>query len=68
MAYYVPPPEKVVGTRPPCPPPNCTHSETQRYMMRLPTSGRQSLFETLHPKAPRAPPALPSWDRHPSGM
>jgi len=25
MAYYIPPPKKVVGTRRPCPPPNCAH-------------------------------------------
>jgi len=25
MAYYVTPSEKVGGTRPPCPPPNCAH-------------------------------------------
>ena len=25
MEYYIPPPEKVEGTRPPCPPPNCAH-------------------------------------------
>jgi len=26
IAYYIPPPEKVGGTRPPCPPPNCAHA------------------------------------------
>ena len=26
MAYYIPPPEKVGGTHPLCPPPNCTHA------------------------------------------
>ena len=26
IAYYVPPPENVKGTRPQCPPPNCAHS------------------------------------------
>jgi len=25
MAYYVPPPKIVEGTRPPCPPPHCAH-------------------------------------------
>jgi len=26
MAYYIPPPEKLVGTRPTCPPPNRAHA------------------------------------------
>jgi len=28
IAHYVPPSEKVRGTRPPCPPPNCGHAST----------------------------------------
>ena len=32
IAYYVPLPDKVGGTRPPCPPPNCAHVSMAYFM------------------------------------
>jgi len=42
--------------------------QTHCCRMHLSTSGRQSLLETLHPKAPWALPALPSRGRHALGV
>jgi len=32
MAYYIPPPKKVGGTRPPRPPPNCAHADVMLFI------------------------------------